>query len=146
MVWDDTLTNEQRYAASYTGTHARLLAGPGTGKTLSLTRRIVYLISELKIEPSRIVALTFTRAAAAELKNRVKDQLGDSTDFLPHISTLHSFALKTILQNPTRTRLQLPVRIADDYEERYVIQEELKRLLRLSIRDVTKLLEQLSAD
>ncbi|GAI00608.1 unnamed protein product [marine sediment metagenome] len=46
MNWDDNLFEEQKKAASHIGSHARLLAGPGTGKTLALTRRIVYLITD----------------------------------------------------------------------------------------------------
>ena len=46
MPWEQDLTNEQINAASHIGRHARLLAGPGTGKTLCLTRRILYLIEE----------------------------------------------------------------------------------------------------
>ena len=43
MAWDDHLLQAQRAAAAHAGTHARLLAGPGTGKTLILTRRICFL-------------------------------------------------------------------------------------------------------
>jgi DNA helicase-2/ATP-dependent DNA helicase PcrA len=39
MPWDDSLLDDQRTAASHIGSHARLLAGPGTGKTLTLARR-----------------------------------------------------------------------------------------------------------
>ena len=130
MAWHDGLTVEQKRAASHVGKHARLLAGPGTGKTRSLTRRVLYLVEEKGVKPSKILALTFTRAATAELRGRVEADLGEN-DSLPHISTLHSFALKTILENPTRVRLPQPVRIADDYEERWIIQEELRRILGL---------------
>ena len=43
MAWDKDLLPDQRTAAAHTGTHARLLAGLGTGKTLTLTRRILLL-------------------------------------------------------------------------------------------------------
>ena len=108
MSWNHGLTDEQRNAASYTGTHARLLAGPGTGKTTSITRRIIYLINELNIEPSKILVLTFTRAATAELKSRVQSELPENNN-LPHISTLHSFALQTILRQTNSSRLPSPI-------------------------------------
>ena len=47
-----------------------VIAGPGSGKTLVLTERIHYLIDHEKIDPSRILVLTFSRAAAAEMKDR----------------------------------------------------------------------------
>jgi len=146
MAWDDGLSDEQKKAASHVGKHARLLAGPGTGKTLSLTRRILFLVKEQRVEPSNILAVTFTRAAAGELRKRVKEELGED-NVLPQILTLHSYALRTILKNPSRIRLPQPIHIADDYEERWIIQEELKRILRLStVKEVADLFEKLSAN
>ncbi|MBP8974439.1 MAG: ATP-dependent helicase [Anaerolineae bacterium] len=146
MAWDDGLTDEQKKAASHVGKHARLLAGPGTGKTLCLTRRVLYLVEEKGIQPSTILVLTFTRVAAAELRKRVESVLGKGRT-LPRISTLHSFALTTILRHSTRTRLPQPIRIADDYEERWIIHEELKRILGLKrVENVSGLFDQLSAN
>lgn len=146
MAWDDKLNELQETAASHYGKHARLLAGPGTGKTLCLARRALYLIKEVEIPASQIVALTFTRAAAAELRERLRQELGVG-ELLPRVSTLHSFSLSTILQHPARTRLPQPIRIADDYEERFIIQEELKWILELSdISEVKDLIDWMSAD
>lgn len=146
MAWDDDLLPDQRNAASHVGTHARLLAGPGTGKTLTLTRRVSYLVEEQGVEPSGILALTFTRAAAHELRQRIEIELG--ADRLPRVSTLHSFALRQLLRNATRiTLLPQPLRIADDWEERRIILEDLKRLLALQRIDHARgLLNELSAD
>jgi DNA helicase II / ATP-dependent DNA helicase PcrA len=146
MAWDDDLTPEQREATSHIGMHARLLAGPGTGKTRCLTRRVLYLIEVANAEPSKILVLTFTRAARAELSGRVGSALGENSH-VPHISTLHSFALTTILNNQGRFRLPSPVRIADDYEERSIIHEELKSLLGLArVGEAADLFDLLSAD
>jgi DNA helicase-2/ATP-dependent DNA helicase PcrA len=97
MVWNDGLLGGQERAAGHTGSHARLLAGPGTGKTFVMTRRIVYLIEEVGVDPSEIIALTFTRAASQELRDRVRAEVGDEN--VPRISTLHSFALSKLLRN-----------------------------------------------
>jgi DNA helicase II / ATP-dependent DNA helicase PcrA len=146
MAWDDDLNDDQMDAASHIGDHACLLSGPGTGKTLCLTRRILYLIEEQDVSPSEIMALTFTRAAAAELRSRVQSELGEDSD-IPHISTLHSFALRTILRQFSGSRLPQPIRIADDYEERNIIQEDLKRILNAEkISEVRQMLNQLSSD
>lgn len=146
MPWEQDLTDEQINAASHIGRHARLLAGPGTGKTLCLTRRIVYLIEEEDANASDILALTFTRAATAELRSRINVELGEDAE-LPYVSTLHSFALRTILRQFRGQRLPQPIRVADDYEERYIIQEDLKLILgNINIREVRDYLSQLSAD
>jgi len=146
MSWDDGLLPEQKTAAGHVGTHARLLAGPGTGKTLTLTRHICFLIEQQKISPDKILAITFTRAAARELRKRVEDELGEES--LPRISTLHSFALSQLLRNAQRVaELPQPLRIADDWEERNIIREDLKALLDLNHIDEAKvLLNELSAD
>lgn len=146
MPWDADLTPEQRNAAGYAGTHARLLAGPGTGKTLTLTRHICFLIEERNVERERICALTFTRAAAHELRRRVESEVGRGK--VPRISTLHSFALRQLLRNSNRlTFLPQPLRVADDWEERHIILEDLKALLNLGrIDEARRLLNELSAD
>jgi DNA helicase-2/ATP-dependent DNA helicase PcrA len=146
MPWDEDLSDEQRVAASHTGQHARLLAGPGTGKTLALTRRVVYLVRDRHVEPERIMALTFTRAATAELKRRIRRELGDEANKVI-IFTLHSYALRVILGQTAGGRLPSPIRIADDYEERWIIEEDLKTILDLSnVKEARDLLQQLSAD
>lgn len=146
MAWDDNLLPEQRTAAAHSGNHARLLAGPGTGKTLTLTRHICFLVEEYHVAPQEIVAVTFTRAAARELRRRVESVLEAGS--APRISTLHSFALRQLLRNATRlTALPQPLRITDDWEERHIIHEDLKALLGLSrVDDAKNLLNDLSAD
>lgn len=153
MAWDEGLYPAQRDAAGHTGAHARMLAGPGTGKTHVLVRRIVFLLLDEEVPPDQIVALTFTRAAAGELRERVaaglEEERGEVTpDDLPRISTLHSFALRQLLRNSERLdHLPQPVRIADDWEERHIIQEDLKETLDHDrISDTQELFQQLSAD
>jgi DNA helicase-2/ATP-dependent DNA helicase PcrA len=144
--WDDNLTESQKRAACHIGTHARLLAGPGTGKTRTMTARILWLMNEHSISPSGILALTFTRAAVAELKNNIMAFQAAGEISLPRVSTLHSFALRQILRNAPLTRLPQPVRIADDYEERKIIIEELGHLIHKNVGETRELLDQLSAD
>ena len=145
MAWNEGLSPEQEKVAQHVGSHGRLLAGPGTGKTRTLTARIVYLIEELHISPGDILAITFTRAATSELKSRVSRLLG--SDMVPQIVTLHSFALSTILRRGAGSRLPSPIRIADDFEERWIVQEDLKRYLDLgTLGEVRDLIAKLSAD
>lgn len=148
MSWETNLLPDQRRAVCKTGCHVCVLAGPGTGKTLTLTRRIQYLLQEQHVTPHEILALTFTRAATYELKNRTSDVLPDGITIPPRIATLHSFALSQLLRNaPIITIVPRPLRIADDWEERYIIEEDLKRILNLNkIKDVRTKFQQLSAD
>ena len=61
-------TKEQQQIIEATEGNIRVRAVPGSGKTFALTKRIVYLILELYVEPSSIVAMTFTNKAANEMK------------------------------------------------------------------------------
>ncbi len=146
MAWNDGLSDEQQLAAGHAGTNARLLAGPGTGKTHVIARHVVFLIAELGVDPAGIVVLTFTRAAAAELRERVAAELGCQK--LPRISTLHAFALRQLLRNsPLIEALPKPLRIADDWEERYIVLEDIKRSLKLArIADARELFSRLASD
>ena len=141
-------TSDQIEAIDHIGSHARLLAGPGTGKTKTLTRRVLSLILQHNADPDSIPLLTFTRLAAAQLKDEIKKVLEPLGKTIPQVSTLHSFALRQILYNSSRIdTLPRPIRIADDWEERYIIQEDLKKVLKLKeIGDVQKLINQLSTD
>lgn len=142
------ITPDQKKAIEYVGGHARLLAGPGTGKTHVLTKKVQWLIFKHKIAPADIIALTFTRLAAGQLRNKLKEALDPHGLPAPDVSTLHSFALRQILFNSKSVReLPAPVRIADDWEERYIIQEDIKRALELPRIDaVQELINRLSTD
>ncbi len=145
MAWNEGLSPEQEVVARHIGSHGRLLAGPGTGKTRTLTSRIIYLVEELHVAPSDILAITFTRAAASELRSRISRLL--RRDMVPQIVTLHSFALSTILRRGASSRLPSPIRIADDYEERWIVQEDIKLYLDLgTLGEVRDLVAKLSAD
>lgn len=146
-AWAEGLLEEQRVAASHDGTNARLLAGPGTGKTWTLKARVEFLVLAMKVDPGMVTALTFTRAAAGELRNRVNKALEGKVPGRPQIMTLHSFALRTLLRNAKRLdALPKPLRIADDWEERYIIQEDLKAITQTKIATVQDHLRAMSAD
>ena len=146
MTWDENLLDDQRTAATHSGSHARLLAGPGTGKTFTLTRRICFLIEQKEVSSDGILAVTFTRAAANELRQRVASELSGEEN--PRISTLHSFALRQLLRNEASiNNLPMPLRIADDWEERKIVLEDIKALLELErISDARELLNEMSSD
>lgn len=99
MGWSDELSKEQRDLASHDGRVVRLVAGPGTGKTRVMTRRVAYLVEDQGVNPSAILALTFSRAAAGELRERLELLLGKEAGDRPTVSTLHGFALRQLLLN-----------------------------------------------
>ena len=72
-----------------------IVAGPGTGKTYTLTLRIARLIAEKKCKAKNILAVTFTHKAAAEMAERLSKMLGPGAA-LPEIATFHSFCLSLL--------------------------------------------------
>ena len=146
-TWDAGLLPDQRLAAAHVGTHARLLAGPGTGKTFTLAKRILFLVEDRKVDPHSVVALTFTRAAAYDLRRRIYDELAGRFAERPTVATLHSYALRNLLHNAPRLEaLPQPLRIADDWEERRIVVEDLKGLIGANADTVRDRLAELSAD
>lgn len=73
-------TKEQIDTMTDTEGNIRVSSVPGSGKTFVLTYRIAYLITEMFVEPSSIVALTFTNKAAAQMKHRLRDIVGDNAN------------------------------------------------------------------
>ena len=88
--------NEQQFAAVTHGAGPQLvLAGAGSGKTRVITYRIAWLVHELGIDPSSIVAVTFTNKAAAEMRQRTEELLGMSP-MTTFVGTFHRFALNLL--------------------------------------------------
>jgi DNA helicase-2/ATP-dependent DNA helicase PcrA len=144
MPWDDGLRPQQADVAGGPRQHTVLLAGPGTGKTFVLVRRVQYLIEVWGVSPRNILALTFTRAAAAEMRSRLEERLGEVGKQI-RVSTLHSFALSALLKAEAAS-IQDPVRVVGDWEERNVIVEELSSHLRRKVPSITESLKLLADD
>jgi len=135
--WKEGLSNEQIYAAGHVGSNALLLSGPGTGKTRTITRRALALLIDYEVSPEEVLILTFTRVAAHHLKEEARQVLEPLGKEIPYISTLHSFALRQLLRNSTVIdSLPMPLRIADDWEERHIIFENLKTDLSAHLEDI----------
>lgn len=83
------LTTPQREAVMHTEGPCRVVAGPGSGKTLVLTYRVARLIGEGFVHPDRCLIITFTKKAAEEMGQRVSKLLR-RTEKLPWLGTIHS--------------------------------------------------------
>lgn len=140
------LSSEQLEAINSLIENRLVLAGPGTGKSETILGLVDDLILVKGIDPKRIFVLTFTRAATAELKKKLLNNIKDENR-LPYIYTLHGFSLRQLMKNAKKvTTLPSNFVIADDYEERYVILEDLKGFLKSNIKEVKELFNLLSAN
>jgi len=90
------LNEEQRNGVLYKGGNLLITAGPGTGKTMTLTHRIAHVIRSGIALPDRILALTFTNKAAREMKERIGALLPEIKEGMIRISTFHGFCLDVL--------------------------------------------------
>ena len=90
------LNSQQEKAVLATEGPVMVMAGAGSGKTKVLTTRIAYLIDELKVSKSQILALTFTNKAANEMKERISKILGGIETSSMWVSTFHSFCVRVL--------------------------------------------------
>jgi len=98
----DKLNNQQKQAVEEIELPLLIIAGAGSGKTLTVASKIAYLI-EKGVKPENILALAFNQKAAEELKERVVGILEDSEDL--SISTFHSFCNQVLQDNLLSTKL-----------------------------------------
>lgn len=121
----DILNEMQRKAVKTTEGPLLILAGAGSGKTKVLTTRIAYLIQELKVAPSNILAITFTNKAAKEMKERVVGMLG-KTGYKVQMSTFHSFGLSILRDNYDKLGFKENFTILDSDDTLTVIKKIMK--------------------
>ena len=121
-----SLLNEAQLEAVTTDAqHVRVIAGAGSGKTRVLTYRIAYLINNMHVDPSAILAMTFTNKAAKEMKERVAklldpDAYGTSRLFL-HVSTFHSFCAQFLRKEARAIGYPASFTIFDDEDTEKLI-------------------------
>lgn len=96
FIWNKRDLNTEQESAIYEENSILLIACPGSGKTRTLTYKIAYELSRLKSAKEYIIAITYTNAAADEIKERV-ELLGVDISQL-WIGTIHSFCLEWILR------------------------------------------------
>jgi DNA helicase-2/ATP-dependent DNA helicase PcrA len=93
----DPLNPEQKSAALHEAGSLLVKAGPGTGKTLTLTHRIAQLIRAGHASPDQVLALTFTRKAAREIEQRISRLLeGSGQGQQVHVATFHGFCAEIL--------------------------------------------------
>ncbi|MEK7601436.1 MAG: ATP-dependent helicase [Patescibacteria group bacterium] len=131
-------TNEQAEILRHpSNRHARILAGPGTGKSATV-------IEWISRNPNvRAKLLTFTRAATAELVGKLTNREDIALD---KPSTIHAFCIAVLLENGGVGEFPRPFRMADDWETDVIVEGSLARRLHIDKRDVGDLFSELAAN
>lgn len=137
-----TFTPEQKDILSHEiSNHARVLAGPGTGKSMTMVALVDQWLSTK--HPPRIRLLTFTRAATGELAKKVLNHPAAAAE---RPSTIHSFAISVLFKNLGVGEFPNPLRIADDWEKDQIVYPTLARRIGVQKRRLEKLFFELSAN
>lgn len=110
-----SLDPDQRRAAEIAAGAVLILAGPGAGKTRTLTHRIAHLVGECGVAAEHCLAVTFTRRAAQEMRERLTTLLGDTAGQIA-IHTFHSLGLSILRAHPAAAGLRQDFRIASEEE------------------------------
>ena len=92
------LNRPQREAVTHTIGPLLIIAGPGSGKTRTVVHSIAYAI-ENGVMPEQILAFSFTVKASGELKNQVKEIVGEEKGHHVSISTFHSFCRRVLRED-----------------------------------------------
>ena len=121
-----SLNAMQREAVLHEGGPLLILAGAGSGKTRTLTHRVAWLIRERQVPPWRILAVTFTNKAAAEMRERLQ-RLVDSPE-LPWVSTFHAACVRILRREISVLGYTSDFTIYDDQDQQRLLKGILKDL------------------
>ncbi|MEM0962285.1 MAG: UvrD-helicase domain-containing protein, partial [Bacteroidota bacterium] len=120
------LNPTQAEAARTTDGPVMIIAGPGSGKTRTLTHRIAYLLASKQAWPSQILALTFTNKAAREMRSRVVDLVGDEAKGM-WIGTFHSIFARVLRREADHIGFSRDFTIYDTDDTERLIKELMTR-------------------
>lgn len=129
----DGLNPQQREAVLYRGPALLIVAGAGSGKTRVLTHRIAHLLANREAWPSQILAITFTNKAANEMRERIRQLVGDPEGMW--IRTFHSACLQILRREAERLGHNSNFTVYDTGDTRALI----KRLIKAGGYDIDNL-------
>jgi DNA helicase-2/ATP-dependent DNA helicase PcrA len=98
MSWNTNLTGPHLQIAASAAPRIRVMAGPGTGKSFAMKRRIARLIEVDGVDPERILAVTFTRTAGRDLERELQDMGVPGCENIV-AGTVHSYCFQLLLRN-----------------------------------------------
>lgn len=119
------LNQDQKRAVESTQGPLLIVAGAGSGKTRVLTHRVAWLLSEKKVHPWNILAITFTNKAAREMKERIHRLVGSEAEDI-WISTFHSMCVRILRRDIDRIGFNRNFTILDSSDQLTVMKQILK--------------------
>ena len=127
IVATEQLNDVQRAAVEYTDGPCLIFAGAGSGKTRVLTHRIAYLLDKRRVAPWRILAVTFTNKAAGEMKERLREMVGDPARDL-WVGTFHAMCVRMLRRDGAAIGVGRGFTIMDATDQRSIVRDVLRDL------------------
>ena len=134
--WLGGLNPAQREAATHTGSPLAIVAGPGTGKTRTLTVRIAHLVRGLGVPPASILALTFTNKAADELRERLGELLGAEQAGRISAGTFHQLGADLLREFAAAAGIPPSFAVFDEADRRLLLKQSCPELSVAELRSV----------
>lgn len=128
-----SLNQNQREAVLWDKGALLVLAGPGSGKTRVLTYRIANILEQSEGKYFRILALTFTNKAAAEMRSRVEELVPKSLNRI-RLTTFHSFAAELLQQHGSHLNFRPDFQILSNNADREALLDDVLREIRKNIK------------
>ncbi len=124
-IFFNALNSEQRRIVFNDNKPMVVVAGPGTGKTHTLTCRIAHLIKERGVSPEKVLSITFTNKASREMKERLRLLLKGEGSF-PLVTTFHGFCYGVLSEIEKEAGHPRQNSIVDDFDRKRVLSEAIK--------------------
>ena len=129
------INDAQKEAVLATEGPVLMIAGPGTGKTFTLVKRLAYLVIEKGVKPSEIMVVTFTEKAGKELLTRISNEFIrydlDLNINEMYIGTFHSVCLRLLKENSEYAENDNKYRMLDAFEQTYLVCRNIESFNRL---------------
>ncbi len=125
MIDLSSLNPQQREAVTYEGKRLLVLAGAGSGKTRVITYRIAHLIGERGVDPSTILAVTFTNKAASEMVARVQRLVMSGR---PTVGTFHATSLRMLRKYATKLGYTSSFAVYDTADQMTLVRRSAREL------------------
>ena len=126
----ENLNEVQREAVQFYRGNLLILSGAGSGKTRVITHRIAYLLQEYKVSPFKILGVTFTNKASAEMRERLDNLLGEGMSKNLWISTFHSSCARILRRDIEK--------LNDEYTNDFTIYDasEQRTLISICLKEI----------
>lgn len=121
------LNDEQQSAATHDSGPLLILAGAGTGKTRTIVARITWLVAQ-GLDPSRILAVTFTNKAAREMKERIAGMIGEEKAGEMTASTFHALCVRILRADADKLGYKNNFSIFDEGDQMGLIKKVINRV------------------